>query len=215
MQLEGKHPIGSSGLLVVVRQFGSLYTINIVYEMEALGGNAVGIPIPFLDRFSYFLGISELLGGFLQFTFVIQGKRGVKPAIRKDTAKCFAVANPGIAIAGLEIGLVSTDPPSVMLAGLYETTVLNTGVATLDLEIESEVEILQDSTLPYNEGISTSRGFLGGLADDGSVFHFPKLGITIPILEGLAVEEAFSLFGEGAVSQHQGQGGSEDNGEDS
>ncbi len=92
-----------------------------------------------------------------------------------------------------------------MLSRFDETTVLDAAVVVLYLEIEGEVEILQFAPFPYNEGVSLGRSFLGRLSDDGTIFHPPELGIAVPTIESLAVEEIFTyigLLGSGRQGNH-------------
>ena len=91
-----------------------------------------------------------------------------------------------------------------MVSTFDEASVLDARVTALDFEIKREVEILQFAVFPNNEGITPGWGLLGCLADDGPTLRSPKLGVTIPALESLTVEKAFSLLGEGAGDQYHG-----------
>ncbi len=81
MQLESEQTFGQAGLLVVVDQFGRLHPVDEVGKVKTLGGYTIGVPLTFFDGLANFLGITELLGGLLQFSFVVQSERGAKPAI--------------------------------------------------------------------------------------------------------------------------------------
>ena len=59
MQLKSQQAVGSTRLLVIVRQFRGFNVIDVMREMEALGGYAIGIPFAFLDCLANFLGVTE------------------------------------------------------------------------------------------------------------------------------------------------------------
>ena len=107
-----------------------------MHEMKALGSDPVGIPFPFLYCLADFLGVPEFLGILLQLTLVVQGKSGVKTAIRQNAAKALTIANTRVTIARFEVCLIATDPPTVMLARFDEASVLDAAVPTLYLEIQ-------------------------------------------------------------------------------
>ena len=66
----------------------------------------------------------------MQLPLVVQGKGRMKTTIRQNAAKALAVADARVTVSGLEVRLIASDPPTVMLAGLDETTVLNPTVAS-------------------------------------------------------------------------------------
>ena len=115
----------------------------------------------------------------------------MKTTIRQNAAKALAVADARVTVSGLEVRLIASDPPPVMIAGLDETTVLNPTVASLDLEIKMKIEILHFQILANDEGVSLGGLFLGCLANDSPILDAPKFGITVPTLQRLAVKEVF------------------------
>ena len=141
MQLQGQHSISPTSLPIVVSKFSGFHIVDIVRKMVSLGSNAVSVPITFLNSFPDFFGITEFFGIFLQLSVIINSEGRVETTVRKNSAKTFAIANTRVTVARLEIGLITTNPPTVVLPGLNETAVLNTAVATLDLEFQGKVKV--------------------------------------------------------------------------
>ena len=141
VQLQGQHSISTTSLLIVICKFSGFHIVDIVRKMVSLASNAVSVPITFLNGFADFFGITEFFGIFLQLTFFINSEGSVETTVRKNSAKTFAIANTRITVARLEISLITTNAPTVMLPGLNETAVLNTAVATLDLEFQGKVKV--------------------------------------------------------------------------
>ena len=127
----------------------------------------------------------------MQLPLVVQGKGRMKTTIRQNAAKALAVADARVTVSGFEVRLIASDPPTVVLARLDETAVLNPTVASLDLEIETKIEILHFQILANDKGVSLGGVLLGCLANDSAIFDAPKFGITVPTLQRLAVKEIF------------------------
>jgi hypothetical protein len=115
----------------------------------------------------------------------------MKATIRQNAAKALAVTDTRVTVSGFEVRLIASDPPTIMLAGLDETAVLNPTVTSLDLEIEMKIEILQFQILADDKGVSLGGVLLGCLANDSSILDAPKFGITVPTLQRFAVKEIF------------------------
>ena len=74
-------------------------------------------------------------------------------------------------------------------------------------ELGLQLEVARLAAAPDEERISFGGVFGGGLAGDRAVFDAPKLGIAVPALQGLAVEDRLEAFlGGGKTASHQGQG---------
>ncbi len=162
--------------------------------MKLLGDDAVFVPLAFLDGFADFLGVAEFLGFFLELAFVVQSERGVKAAVGEDAAEGFAVANAGVTVARLEVGLISADAPAVVFAALLEAAILDAAVAGGYFVFQLEDEIFCGAGFPNDEGVALRRIVLGGLAGDGAVFDAPEFGIAVPAFEGFPVKDFFKAF---------------------
>ncbi len=198
MQLQSKQAIGPAGLLVIVNQLGRLHPIDVMNKMKALAGNPVSVPFSLFNRFADFLGVPE--GGclLLKLTLVVNRKNGLLPPGGEDSAESFTITNARPPVSGLKVGLIATDTPPVMLPRFDETPVLNAGITRLDLKIEMQVKILHFQILADKKGISLGRILLCRLTENGPVLHTPKLGITVPSLQGFPIEEIFFRVNGGA-----------------
>ena len=83
-----------------------------------------------------------------------------------------------------------------MISRLNETAVLDATVASLNLELQSEIEVIKFSSFPNNEGVASGRIALGGLANDCSILCGPKLRVAVPTIKGLAVKDHLALIGK-------------------
>ena len=146
MDLKGKQTVRPAGLLVVVDQFGRLDPVDVMGEVIPLGSNPVGIPFPLLDRLADFLGIPKRGGLLLQLALVVEGKDGLLPTGGENSTESLSVANSRPPVSRLEIRLVASDAPAVVIAWLDETAVLYAAVPTLDLEVDVKIEILELSS---------------------------------------------------------------------
>lgn len=174
-----------------------------MHEIKALGSYAIAVPLSFLYRLADFLGVPKFLGILLQLPLVVQGKSGVKTAIRQNAAKSLTIANTRVTIAGLEVGLITTNPPTVMLTRFDETAVLDTRVPTLYLEIEGKVEIFHLHTLADYKGIPLGWSSLGRLAHYCPGLHAPKLWISVPTFQRFPVKEIFFRMNGGVRKDEQ------------
>ena len=141
MKLKGKQAFGPTGLFVIVNQFRGFDSVDVLSEMKAFGGDAVLVPLSLFHRFSDFSCIPELLSFLLQFSLFVQGQGGLVSAHRKNAPKGLAVANSRKTVSGFEIGLIPTDPPTVLLAGFEKTAVLNAAVPAFDLVLPATTAV--------------------------------------------------------------------------
>ena len=190
MKLKGKQAFGPTGLFVIVNQFRGFDSVDVLSEMKAFGGNAVLVPLSLFHRFSDFSRIPEFLSFLLQFSLFVQGQGGLVSAHRKNAPKGLAVANSRKTVSGFEIGLIPTDPPTVLLAGFEKTAVLNAAVPAFDLVFQGQVKVLEGSVLPNEESVSLGWIFLGVFSENRTVFDPPVIGVAVPSVEAFAVKEA-------------------------
>ena len=122
--------------------------------------------------------------GFTQEAF-----EELRPVIlrRVEHAAAFLIVEAAVeAIA--DVSLVAGDDVILGLADLLAAK-LDAAVA---LAVEAELQ-LQDivgvGLLAHQEGVA-AKALGGGRADDGAVLHRPEVGLALPAVEGLAIEEA-------------------------
>ena len=93
-----------------------------------------------------------------------------------------------------------------MIAGFFETAILNTTVTPNDLKIHLEHKVFELTCLPNNEGIALGGIFLGGLTSDRSVLNAPELWVAIPALEGFPIKDGLKAFFRCQSRQDKGCG---------
>src|SRR5262249_34312866 len=108
------------------------------------------------------------------------------PALCENPPPLFFVENSRECVAGFEVGLVAADDPVPFVLA----AILNARIAIHDSIGQPQLEIVDQSVPPDQEGISLS-GVLGSrLTGNYSFLNRPEFRIAVPACQILSVEEA-------------------------
>ncbi len=193
VELQSEDAAGG-GLRAFIGHIDGLFAVDEVLEMVAFGDDFVVVPFAVLDGCLDFVGVAHgtrdfdlRLGRALA---VINGH--LFTTLGEDAAEALLVQNARVSLAGFHVGLVTADHPVFRIEDFR--AVLNARVgkafrAGNDFVLTGELEIGHGAAFPDQKGIALGGRFLGGLADDGTLVHRPKIGAAIPASEVLAIED--------------------------
>jgi hypothetical protein len=162
MQLEGE----DSGLLGfaarVVDDLDGGMTVDRLRELASLGDDDVFVPILLFDGCGDFLAVAGaacnlLVSVGVDFNFLAP--------LRENAAASFLIQDADGFVARVDIGLIAVHD----VVPLVGAAILNAAVASDDLELQPQLEVIHLAALPDEKGVAL-RGILRGrLPSNGAV----------------------------------------------
>ena len=207
MELEPNQPAFLKVQLVLVdtnTEHPSVYHMN---ELIAIRYDGVVILVIALNRFFELFGISnrsDFLDQWLLGTFLIGPNDHHISALPHKHPAFFFKEHAGKAVAWWLTGIVFIDMPARFEIGLkplhdivvdHFGAVLNPGILSVDLILETEFEVTKLTPSVNEKGVSLRRIFRSRFADNGNIFNPPEFVDTVPMLKGLPVKERFEAVG--------------------
>ena len=164
VNLQGNHPVGRGFVRLLVDHFGGHRAIDEMLQVVTVGDDSKIIPLTWMDAGGQSSGVAE--AGRLLFAVFLD--RDFLPTLGQDATTFFLVENAGVAIAEIDISLITADDKFLIIDQF--ATVLNPGITSLDFELGGELKVIRLPTLPDQKRVSADRFFLGGTAHDLTVF---------------------------------------------
>ena len=196
-------------LRIVVGHVDHQLAVDLLDEVIAVGDDVVLVPVVLLDGLRQFVGVAELLD---DLRLVVRADDGLLAAQGEDAAAALVVEDAGVLVLAVHVGLVAADDPLADLLRLLAAAILHAGVGEARIghaELELQLEIGRLAAAPDQKGVALGGILGGGLAGDRAVFDAPELGIAVPALKRLAVEDRLEAFvargGAASDQQHDKQ----------
>ena len=163
--------------------------VDLLDDVVSAGDDVVAVPVPILDRLGELLRVAELLD---ELRLVVRADADFLAALGEDAAVVLAVADAGVLVVVVHVGLVAGDSPLAPLRRVLPTAELDAGVGEAGVghaELERKLEIGRPAAAPNEERVPLGGVLLGRLAGDRAVLDAPEPRIAVPTLKALAVED--------------------------